>query len=437
MSSSKSSHSILLGLGAVLLLGGAGLSTLYFVGVSSADATIAQPKLVGELPTSDAELGAVRAKTSAFLAKPLVVKAGERSVEVRWADFGATVDEESVKLARLDDKGDLSGAVPVSLDPAKISKTLSALKIELDQSPRSASLDLEGRKVIPAASGVVIDILGSSEVALAAARMGKSELELAATVLPAEASELGIDDISTVLATFTSKYKVSDGRRNDNLKLLASRIDGVVMQPGEVFSFNETSGARTEKEGYKMAHVIMKGEMVDGMAGGACQISTTLNGAAFLAGIELVESTPHSRPSTYAPRGLDATVVYPTTDLKLRNTYDFPIAIHFKIARGLAKVELLGREKPFDRVEWSASTVRAIPFDTITREDNRIGVGHMVTDQKGENGFKVKRYRKVFKDGKIVKSDQWDLSYRPVIQYLRMGTNTDPNLPPPKRRRGH
>ena len=433
--SSNSTHSILLGLGALFLVGGAGLSTLYVLGAGDADGAVSQAK--GTRPSSEADLVIVRAKTDAFLAAPVVVKAKERSVEVPWGDFGATIDEASVELARLNDAGELSGAFPIKLDATAVAKTLSALKSEFDRPPRNASLDLEGRAVIPAQDGIVIDMLGSKEVVELAARMGKTELELAVAHVSPTVSDLGIDDISTVLATFSSKYRVSDGRRNDNLKLLASRIDGTIMQPGELFSFNKTSGARTEKEGYKMAHVIMKGEMVDGMAGGACQISTTLNGAAFLAGMELVESTPHSRPSTYAPRGLDATVVYPTTDLKLRNPYDFPIAVHFKIARGLAVVEILGREKPFDKVEWSATTQKRIPFDTITREDGKMGVGYMVVDQKGEYGFKVKRYRKVLRDGKVIKSDEWNLSYRPVVEYVRMGTNPDPNLPPPPRRRGH
>jgi len=183
--------------------------------------------------------------------------------------------------------------------------------------------------------------------------------------------------------------------------------------------------------------VIMKGEMVDGIAGGACQISTTLNGAAFLAGMELVESTPHSRPSAYAPRGLDATVVWPTTDLKLRNNYDFPVAVHFKVARGIASVEILGKEKPFDEVKWETKTNKRIPFQSITREDGRIGVGYMVVDQKGEYGFKVKRYRRILKDGKVVKTDEWDLAYRPVVEYLRIGTNPDPNLPPPRQKALH
>ena len=77
-----------------------------------------------------------------------------------------------------------------------------------------------------------------------------------------------------MLGTHLTKFSVSDKERNFNLKLAASHVNGYVMQPGQEFSFNEIVGDRTEKEGYKVAHVITAGEMVDGLAGGTCQIST-------------------------------------------------------------------------------------------------------------------------------------------------------------------
>jgi vancomycin resistance protein YoaR len=437
MSPSSHRHSALvLGLGGLLTVAGAGLLVGYLLGVQDAAAGDAAGER-GELPDTAAELDEVREQTKAFLARPLKVELGKRPVELAWSDLGAAIDEESVELARLDASGQLAGAVPVTVDSERVRAVLSDLKSELDRPARNAWLDLEGRKVIPATEGVVVDLYGSAEVIEAAARTGASEVELVATRVPAEITDLGIDDISTVLATFTTKYKVSDSRRNDNLKLLASRLDGFVMKPGELFSFNEVSGGRSEKEGYKMAHVITAGEMVDGMAGGACQISTTLHGAAFFAGLELVNTIPHSRPSTYVPLGLDATVVYPTVDLKLRNSHEFPVAVHFKVARGEATVEILGKEKPFDEVKFERFVQKKTPFETITREDNTIAVGHMVVDQKGEYGFKLKRFRKIYRDGKVVKKNTWNLDYKPVIEYVRMGTNPDPNLPPPKPKRGH
>jgi vancomycin resistance protein YoaR len=240
-----------------------------------------------------------------------------------------------------------------------------------------------------------------------------------------------------VLASFTTKFSVVAVSLKKNLKLAASRLDGHVLQPGQEFSFNEVVGARTEKEGYKIAHVITAGEMVDGLAGGACQISTTLHGAAFFSGLDIVSSTPHSRPSTYVQMGLDATVVYPQVDLKLRNSYDFPVVIHYRVARGESVVEILGKERPFDKVEFVRNVKRQIEFDTITREDDGLPVGSMVVEQDGFPGYSMKRYRRFYKDGKVVKTQDWTVNYRPVTEYVRLGINPDPNLPQPKQGKGH
>ena len=421
-----------------MLVSGGGLLAGYFLGVQDAGATDRDPAAeIGDRPASDGERAKVRERTEEMLSSSVALSVGDRIIEVSWSDLGAAVDEKSIDLARLDDSGKLSGSVPVVLDRDKVREVLVSIRGEIDRPRKDAYLDLENRKVVPGRPGVVLDLYGSAEVIAAAARAGADRVELVTTKIPPRKTELGIDNISTVLARFSTKYKINESRRNDNLKLLASRIDGYIMKPGEIFSFNEVSGARSEKEGYKMAHVITAGEMVDGMAGGACQISTTLHGAAFFAGIEIVKSIPHSRPSTYVTLGLDATVVYPTVDLQLRNNYDFPVVIHFKVARGEAVVEILGKEKPFDEIKFERFVQKKIPFETITREDNSIGIGHMVTDQKGEYGFKVKRFRKILKDGKVVKKDTWNLDYKPVIEYVRMGTNPDPNLPPPKPKKGH
>ena len=168
--------------------------------------------------------------------------------------------------------------------------------------------------------------------------------------------------------------------------------------------------------------------MVDGLAGGTCQISTTLHGAAFFAGIGIVDSTPHSRPSTYVTMGLDATVVYPHVDLKLQNDYDFPVAIHFKVFSGSAIVEILGRERPFDKVVFERNLLEKEEFDTITREDEAMPVGSMTVEQYGFYGYKIERLRKFYRDGSMVKRDRWRLRYAPVTEYARLGINPDPNL---------
>lgn len=444
----KNRGSVLLGVAGALFVCGGVLVGAYTVQVQDAEAV--NPLGSAEATADGGEVAAVRDAVDRFLAAELTLVFDGHEMSMPRSDLGASVDESALgaEVSRLAaasaDTGDLdyvdyNRSVPVLVNRSATEATLRELKASLDRSPVNARLDLENREVVREEAGFGVDIFGSVSAVETAIRSGQSRVELEGVPIPPEITveSLGVEDISEVLSTFTTRFALAEKSRNDNLKLLASMLDGYVLRPGEKFSFNEITGNRTLEDGFKMAHVITAGELVDGMAGGSCQISTTLHGAAFFGGIEILSSTPHSRPSTYVTMGLDATVVAGRVDLKLTNPYEFPIVIHYKVARGEATVELLGKEKPFDKVEFEREIVERLPFETVTREDNEIGFGHMVVDQPGYPGYKVKRTRRVYDDGKVVKTDRWNLQYRPVIEYARLGINPDPNLPPPEQKKPH
>ena len=112
-------------------------------------------------------------------------------------------------------------------------------------------------------------------------------------------------------------------------KVGASKLNGYM--PSRISSFRSmaSSAIARKKKGYRVAPVISGGELIDGLAGGMCQIASTLHAAAFFAGLGNRAQHAHSRPSVYIPMGLDSTVVYPQSILKLRNPYDFPVIIHY------------------------------------------------------------------------------------------------------------
>jgi vancomycin resistance protein YoaR len=209
------------------------------------------------------------------------------------------------------------------------------------------------------------------------------------------------------------------------------------MKPGEEWSFNAVDGERSQKMGYKIAHVITAGEMVDGLAGGTCQISTTLFGAAFFGGLDIVKTTNHSRPSAYTPLGFDATVVWPDTDLKLKNPYDFPVALRYVVANGEAKVEILGKKRPYDKIVFEREILEETPFTSEERLDEEIAEGETSFDQEGFPGFKIERKRRFYKDGKVVKTNKWVLNYKPVTEYIRRGTNPDPDAKKAEQKPSH
>ena len=421
---------MLIGAGSLVLLVGAIMLVAYFVQEQPASAGSTTPKPASTEPRTTApepapstpEPGPAAAPATGALATPVTLKFDGKTFGSTWAELGVVEKDGGLEV-----------------DRARAEQGLLALKKVHDRAPFNARMDLEARVVHKEKPGWGIDVYASISAIEAALRAGANDLELEGAPIPASVGvkELGIEDISVVLGHFETKFAIAEKSRNDNLKLLASHMDGLIIQPGQEISFNDISGDRTEKEGYKVAHVIEAGEMVDGMAGGACQISTTMHGAAFFAGLDVLSTTPHSRPSTYVPLGFDSTVVYPATDLKLKNPYDFPVAVHYRVARGEADVEILGKEKPFDKVEFVREVVEQKPFETVTREDNTIALGHMVIDQPGYPGYKLFRYRNVYKDGKVIKKNKWTINYKPVVEYVRRGINPDPNMQPPKAKESH
>jgi len=427
--------SVYLGIAGGLLVAAGGMFGAYFVTThrdQDAHAANAQPR-PADGDSAATHAGAVADLEAALATDVEVVAAGQKT-RLHWSDLGAVVDadEASRVTGNLADLA-RTGRVPLMIDRDKAIAALSAVKARLDRGAIDAYLDLEGRQVRPETAGIGLDVLASLPRLEAAVRAAAHTVELAVVPVPARTTRdtLGIDDISAVLGTYTTKFSVSDKERNFNLKLAASKVNGFVMKPGEEFSFNDIVGDRTEKEGYKVAHVITAGEMVDGLAGGTCQISTTLFAASFFAGLDIVKQTPHSRPSVYAPLGLDATVVYPTTDLKLKNPYDFPVAIHYRVARGEALVEILGKPRPYDKIVFEREVLEETPFSSEERLDDELAEGASITDQGGFNGYKIKRDRRFIKNGKTVKTDHWTVLYKPVTEFIRMGTNPSPDAKQP------
>ncbi len=225
-----------------------------------------------------------------------------------------------------------------------------------------------------------------------------------------------------VLATYDTRYKLR-GRyrgRAHNVELAASKVDGTVIPPGGVFSFNDAVGARTRRAGFRVAPVINDGVLTDGMGGGVCQVASTLFAASYHAGLDIVEQRPHSRPSTYIELGMDATVVWPDVDLKIHNPYSFPIEVHATAERGQLSVELRGDHVPAE-VQVSREVLSRASFGEREMADATLPVGARVVEQEGIRGARVRRTRVVRDDGGAIEEVS-TVVYPPTDRVVRVGT---------------
>ena len=154
--------------------------------------------------------------------------------------------------------------------------------------------------------------------------------------------DLGKEAFPDLLASFSTKYVTSNTDRTTNLRLAANKINGTVIMPGEIFSYNKVVGKRTIAAGYKNAAIYQDGGVTDGLGGGICQISTTLYNAAIEAGMLIEERRNHMFVPSYISAGKDATVVWGSTDFKFENRRNYPIKIEASVSGGIAQVKIYG-----------------------------------------------------------------------------------------------
>lgn len=174
---------------------------------------------------------------------------------------------------------------------------------------------------------------------------------------------IGTEAFPDLISSFTTKYNTKQKDRTTNLKIAAGKINGTVVMPGETFSYNTVVGKRTIEAGYKNAAIYENGQVVDGLAGGICQISTTLYNAALYANLDIVERRNHQFVPSYVSAGRDATVVYGSTDFKFKNNRNYPIKIECSVSGGIVSFKIFGLKQD---VEYEVTLSSKIVSSTAT-----------------------------------------------------------------------
>lgn len=324
------------------------------------------------------------------------------------------------------------------LDAARAAAWLAAIAPGLRVEAVDARLDLAGRARIEARSGREVD-LGASLSRLAA--LGDAtELTLAFTELSpgVPSSALANVDPSLVLSEYETDFAKRGGPRVKNIALAARFLDGTLMAPGEVWSFNRTVGPRTLERGFVDAPVIVADEMEPGVGGGVCQVASTLFAASVLGGLDVVRRRSHSRPSGYTPLGLDAAVIDGELDLQLRNPYPVSIIVHaFLPTPTRIRVELLGVATP-GKIEHSYAIMKSEDFHRRVARRSELLPDQVKRHQKGIPGYDVvSTVRTRYLDGSE-RVRRYSSTYYPVPEIYWVGSAVDPEeLPPLPERATH
>lgn len=385
---------------------------------------------------------------------------GRRSTDeslVSLGELGVWVDAEAVgarvtTLQRSDDLLERAalanrarrGEIDVPLDPFVdadvVLPIIVRVKETMDLAPASARLDLDHHTVVDERSGRYVDLDGALEAIRRAALGSPSPAEPLSIKLPTRAFPPRVSrafveqlDVKTTLGEYETYFSRAgdQARRGRNIDVAASKIDGVVLSPGELVSFNDMVGERSEDNGFAKSWEIYKGEMIEGVGGGTCQVASTFHAALFFGGMDVIERLPHSRPSAYIPMGLDATVVYPIVDLKVRNPYDFPVVVHSSVVGNKLRMQLVGADKP-RKVSFARELVDTLPYKRKVVEEPRLrGSRNVVVKQHGIRGYKIKRTRLLtYRDGTRHQETNTDL-YPSTTEIYEVPPGFDVSLLPP------
>lgn len=231
------------------------------------------------------------------------------------------------------------------------------------------------------------------------------EIQLSITKPNVTTSQIGSEAFPNLLSTYSTKYDGGNIDRTTNLRIACQKINDKVILPGETFSYNKTLGERTSAAGYKYAKVYENGEVVDGIGGGICQISSTLYNSVLMANMEVTERRNHQFITSYTPAGRDATVVYGLTDFKFKNTRNYAVKIKASCSNGIATISIYGiKEENEYTVSFSTKTISTIPYTVKYVNDSTLAAGTEKVKQAGANGMITETYIIKSLNGKVVSS---------------------------------
>lgn len=238
------------------------------------------------------------------------------------------------------------------------------------------------------------------------------EITIPIEIVEAKIKKESLSRINGVIGEFSTSFKGSSADRIENIRLSAKALSNKLILPGEEVSYNETTGPREKEFGYKEANVIIGGELTPGIGGGVCQTSTTLYNALLLSDMTILERHPHSIAASYVPKGQDGAVAYGYLDLKFRNDFDFPVYTYSKLAGDRLYFYIYGDTNVKDyKVKIESEVVETIPYKVIEEFDPKAEPGSKVEIQKGRTGYKVKTYKSIIKNGKLISKKQISFDY--------------------------
>jgi vancomycin resistance protein YoaR len=266
-------------------------------------------------------------------------------------------------------------------------------------------------QITPGTPGTTLDpdMLGAAVAAAGTSGDTRTaEVELTESQ-PEESTEaleaLGITEIVSEFDTPLTSNRI----RTINIANGCSKINGMLLRPGETFSLGDALSPIDGEHGYVQAGAIINGEHTKAWGGGLSQVSTTTFNAAYFAGMEIVEHTPHSEYFRRYPEGREATIFTPTIDMKWRNNTPYGALVQAWVDSSTNRVHV----RIWGTKYWTVESETSGRWDVVSPRTVYSQSPTCSPQSAGNSGFSVRVKRRVLLNGEVANEESWTTTYRP------------------------
>lgn len=285
--------------------------------------------------------------------KEITVVKGASTVTIDEDDLYKTVQEAllSGKYGELRYNATKSGGKTTEID-------LQELYNSIYTEPKNAEYDSSTHAATASQAGRSFDMTAAKKLWDEAADGELVTIPIVLTEPEVTTEKLNSMLFSTLLSQKSTSLSGSSAARINNIAKAAAAINGVVLNPGEEFSYNQTLGQRTKAAGYQSAGAYSGGQVVQEIGGGICQVSSTLYYCTLLANMTITSRTNHYFGVNYLPTGLDATVSWPSPDFKFKNSSEYPVKLAASVGSGNVTVQIYGSNPDGITVKMTTETFK-------------------------------------------------------------------------------
>lgn len=320
---------------------------------------------------------------------------------------GSVVVEETLKNAIVDNIMNLKEDTVIEMkvetkQPDQID--IEKIRNEIYKEPKDAYFTKNPFTVYPHINGVDLSIsIDEAKTQIANTAQGDITIPLKITKPKVTTNQIGTEAFPNLLASFSTKFSTANANRASNIRLATKKINGVVLMPGETFSYNQVVGKRTAAAGFKTAHAFSGGKVIDEIGGGICQVSSTLYNTVLLSNLDIIERRNHSFDTGYVKPGRDATVAWGGVDFKFKNSRKYPIKIIGTVSGGTVKIDIYGLKEANDyEVVIESQVLQRTPRKVVQQEDANLAKGQQKVIQSGYDGVKSKTYKILKQNGQVI-----------------------------------